>query len=165
MIKCALCDKSFKNRSGLAGHVVSVHDLKWAAYKSEHSLEEEAEAEAREETSEDDSRVSALETSVQEIREKIGLPTAAGETLPIPLEEVTITGHRVNYRVSLNPEVLTRYHTFLAAVAQLGKKWSGDFGDFLDVATDDLLTRRGIIGTVVQLGRPQHPSDTPLGVE
>lgn len=165
MIRCAICDRSFKNVSGLAGHVVAKHGVEWATYKAEHSLEEATEAETEEKTSEDDSRVSALETSVQEIREKIGLPTAAGEIMPIPLEEITVVGQRVNYRVALNPEVLTRYHTFLAVVAQLGREWSGDFGDFLDVATDDLLTRRGIIGTVVQLGTDQHPSDHPLGVE
>ncbi len=38
LFKCEICDKTFKNKSGLSGHVIRTHDMPWADYQKKHTI-------------------------------------------------------------------------------------------------------------------------------
>ena len=61
---------------------------------------------------------------------------------PVPGEDVEVVDEKINYRVKLNPEIFYRYSVFKARTEQLGNEWKGDFSDYLDMATKDLLSAR-----------------------
>jgi hypothetical protein len=61
---------------------------------------------------------------------------------PVPGEDVEVIDEKINYRVKLNPEIFYRYSVFKARTEQLGNEWKGDFSDYLDMATKDLLSAR-----------------------
>ncbi|MCJ7632050.1 hypothetical protein MUP77_06605 [Candidatus Bathyarchaeota archaeon] len=78
------------------------------------------------------------------------------EKLPgisVPVEEVELVGEKINYKVALNPEIFYRYSVFKARAEALGNKWDGDFSDFLDIATKDVLTVHGLYPTVLTVGK------------
>ena len=71
--------------------------------------------------------------------------------MPIEAEDVEVIGEKVNYKVALNPEIFWRYNVFKAETERRGRKWAGNFSDFLDLATKDILAVYGIHPTVVSL--------------
>jgi len=66
-------------------------------------------------------------------------------------EEVEVIGERINYKVSLNPEIFYLYSIFKAEAERKGNKWSGEFGDFLYMAAKDVLAVHGLRPAVVAL--------------
>lgn len=80
-------------------------------------------------------------------------------------EEVEVVGEKVNYKVALNPEIFHFYNLFKAEVERRGRKWDGDFSDFLYMAAKDVLTVHGIHPAVVTLSRGNLLLRLPLKVE
>lgn len=82
---------------------------------------------------------------------------------PIVIDEVEVEGEKVNYKVALNPEIFYRYNVFKAESERRGgKKWTGNFSDFLDMATKDILSVYGIHPTVVSLKGRQITVNLPI---
>jgi len=84
---------------------------------------------------------------------------------PLEAEDVEVVGEKVNYKVALNPEIFWRYNIFKAETERRGRTWGGDFSDFLDLATKDILAVYGIHPTVVSLRGKKLMIDLPVEIE
>jgi hypothetical protein len=80
-------------------------------------------------------------------------------------EEVEVVGEKVNYKVALNPEIFYFYSVFKAEAERRGRRWEGDFGDFLYMAAKDVLTTHGIHPAVVRLKEGQLILKVPMESE
>jgi len=68
-----------------------------------------------------------------------------------PGEEIEVTGEKLNYKIALNPAIFSRYDKFKAIVLSRGlKEWKGNFADFIDMSTKDILAFYGIYDAVVE---------------
>lgn len=163
MFRCEICEKTFKNKSGLGGHVTSVHEISWADYKNEYTVVElpkdkgkiRVEADEEDEASEARSRLKDRLERMEAIMNRfMSGYSPSGEPSGIydfPGEEIEITGEKLNYKIALNPAIFSWYDKFKAVVLRRGmKKWTGDFADFIDISTKDILAVYGIYDTVVE---------------
>ncbi len=71
----------------------------------------------------------------------------------VPSEDVEIIGEKINYNVALNPEIFYRYSIFKAKAESSVKEWKGEFGDYLDLCTQDMLKVHRLYLTVLQAGK------------
>lgn len=94
-----------------------------------------------------------------------GEPERLPKDVDVIGEEVEVVGEKVNYKVALNPEIFYRYNVFKAEVGRRGKTWEGDFSDWLDLATKDILAVYGIHPTVVSYQGRKLLVQLPVGVE
>lgn len=156
LISCALCDNTFKDNRGLSAHIRKEHDeIDWKAYKKKHPRTKAQVTEAPEETKEPDDinlnkRIDRIETMVNTIYNdfaKTGNPSGITD---FPGEEIEITGEKLNYKIALNPAIFSRYDKFKAVVLRRGGNWKGDFADFIDMSTKDILAVYGIYDTVIE---------------
>jgi len=95
---------------------------------------------------------------------KRGLERLPPGVMPLEAEDVEVVGEKVNYKVALNPEIFWRYNVFKAETERRGRKWGGDFSDFLDLATKDILAVYGIHPTVVSLRGKKLMVELPVEV-
>jgi hypothetical protein len=155
MLRCTVegCEGGGKNLSGLASHVRNNHpEIDWQEYKQKLQpalLKQEPQAE---QLTEDTVKriakevVSMMQNPAEPQLEK---PFPKGFT-PLPMEEVEVAGDRINIKVALNPLIYSRLMKFKAANLDLAKNdqrikvFSGDLGDFIDLATKTLLNVYGI---------------------
>jgi len=155
MFKCTVegCEAEAKTLSGLSSHVKSRHpDLDWEETKKGIQQVELKEPQAEQLTEDMVKRiakevVSMMQTETPEPPTLKPLPK--GFT-PLPMEEVEVAGDRINIKVALNPLIYSRLMKFKAANLDLAKNdqrikvFSGDLGDFIDLATKTLLNVYGI---------------------
>ena len=158
LIKCALCERTFKDNRGLSVHVKKEHDdITWNQYKKTHpTIEVQAPEPPIIEDSPDssdthlDERIDRLETIVNTFLSGYDMTGKPSGISDFPGTEIEITGEKVNYKISLNPAIFSRYDKFKAVVLRRGKEWKGDFSDFIDMSTKDVLAVYGIYDTVVE---------------
>jgi hypothetical protein len=155
VVKCGVCAKEFKDRRGLQGHVTAIHNVAWKDYQEQFMGAEQkppAEERSTEPKIDEDKLVERIaQRVIEELKPKVPPEELPPGVVSLPMEEVEVVGEKVNYKVALNPEIFHRYNTFKAEVTRRGKKWEGDFSDFLDLATKDILAVYGIYPTTVTL--------------
>lgn len=161
LISCALCERIFKDKRGLSAHVKKEHDdITWNQYKKTHPITEvkaieESIPNATEEKKEPsnsnlDERLDRLETIVNSFLNGYDMTGGSSGISEFPGEDIEVVGEKVNYKISLNPSIFSRYDKFKAVVLRRGKEWTGDFSDFIDMSTKDVLAIYGIYDTVVE---------------
>lgn len=164
MVKCALCEKEVQDNRALQGHVRTIHKTPWEDYKKQfgaQKLEEkkmekhekkEVKKKATEKLSPED--VDAIAKRVTELLEKGDEKSGATQLPPgvTPIgEEVEVKGEKINYKVALNPEIFYFYSIFKAEAVRRGRKWEGDFSDFMYLAAKDVLTAHGLHPAVLSV--------------
>ncbi len=153
MFKCEICDKTFKNKSGLSGHVKSKHGIPWTEYQKEHTvvkiLEDKEKpgdkADEGDEASEGSSlindRLDRMEAIINESAQQEGetedKDEKKDEVLPIKFSDDTdidelmtrtllIHATPILKKIALNSKVFLQHEYFQK---QLG--YEGDVGDLL----------------------------------
>jgi hypothetical protein len=117
--------------------------------------------------------LNAIRNAVKESEASPGAQDAKEPTLPEGVEklpegavkigeEVELVGEKINYKVALNPEIFYFYNIFKAEAERRGKKWTGDFGDFIYMAAKDALTTHGILPAIVRLKEGQMILKVPM---
>ena len=161
MINCALCENNFKDKRGLSAHVRKEHDeITWTAYKKKYPMTEVQVTEAPATKVPEETRTPG-DTNINERMDRLEIMvktffsgyTPTGNPSGItnfPGEEIEILGEKLNYKIALNPAIFSRYDKFKAVVLRRGGSWTGDFSDFLDMSTKDILAVYGIYDTVVE---------------
>jgi len=163
LIKCEICERIFKSKRGLSSHVPSKHSIDWKDYQAKYTIVElledkgktGAEADETDEKSESGDthlaeRMDRLETMVKTFFSGYTPTGNPSGVTNFPGEEIEILGEKLNYKIALNPAIFSRYDKFKAVVLRRGGSWTGDFADFLDMSTKDILAVYGIYDTVVE---------------
>lgn len=162
MFRCEICDKTFKNKSGLGGHVTSVHEKSWADYKKEYAVVElpKAQRKPRDKADGEDetsNRSSALNDRLDRMEDLARFITGGshlGEPsgiIDFPGEVIEVTGEKVNYKVALDPEIFSTYNKFKAICEKRGSNWDKDFSDFLMMSVRDAMAIYGIYDVVIEV--------------
>ena len=125
--------------------------MSWSEYKQAHGVEEEPEVEVTEEEIDVNERLSNLEQAVRMILRGGSHSDTAPVVTDIPMEELQISGERVNYKLSLPVAIFSRYEKFKAVSQKRGHPWDGDLSTFIDLATKDALRVHGIYDSVLEL--------------
>jgi len=163
MFRCEICDKTFKNKSGLGGHVTSVHEKSWADYQAEYTVieipkakrkprdEADEEAEPSENHSRFNDRLNSLENTFNTLFSgyvPAGTPSGISD---FPGEVIEVIGEKVNYKVALDPEIFSTYNKFKAVCIKRGTNWDKDFSDFLMMSVRTAMSMYGIYDMVVEV--------------
>ena len=160
LISCALCQNNFIDNRGLSAHVRKEHEITWKEYKKKYPFTGVQVTEAQvtkvpEETKAPNDihlneRMDRLETIVTTFFSGYTPTGNPSGITNFPGEEIEILGEKLNYKIALNPAIFSRYDKFKAVVLRRGGTWTGDFADFLDMSTKDILAVYGIYDTVVE---------------
>jgi len=174
LVRCEICGRVFADRRGLSSHVTAAHDIPWPDYREEYPVGEaqEEEFEAFEEDQEPEEeapqglneRLERLEAIVNRFMSGTGPSGGPSGIREFPAEDVEVIGERLNYKVALNPAIFSRYDKFKAVCLKRGNQWNGDFADFLDMATKDILAVFGIYDTVVEFRGGKYLIEVPAEV-
>jgi hypothetical protein len=57
------------------------------------------------------------------------VPEKGPPGVELPIQNVDVIAEKVNFRLSLDPEIFFRYNVFKARVKALGKEWDGTISD------------------------------------
>ena len=173
MFRCEICEKTFKNRSGLGGHVTSVHEVKWTDYQANYKVVElpKAQRKPRDKADEEDEtsnrrsgfydRLDRMEGLVNRFMSGDSSFGGSSGIIDFPGEVIEIVGEKVNYKVALNPEIFSTYNKFKAICAKRGTPWNKDFSDFLMYSVRDAMAIHGIYDAVVEFRGGRLLFDVP----
>ncbi len=174
MISCALCENTFKDKRGLSAHVCKAHDITWSDYKQKYPITDVPVTDASVtkvpgETEEPDDaplddRVERLEDIIANLLGGYAPNGQPSGITDFPGEEIEIIGEKINYKIALNPAIFSRYDKFKAVVIKRGKSWTGDFADFIEMSTKDILAVYGIFDTVIEVRDGKILFEVPTGV-
>jgi len=163
MFRCEICDKTFKNKGGLGGHVTSVHEVKWKDYQAKYTIVElpKAQRKPRDKADEEEEASEPGDTHLAERIDRLenmfntffGGYTTTGNPSGItdfPGESIEVVGEKINYKVALDPEIFSTYNKFKAVCVKRGTPWDKDFSDFLMFSVRDAMAMYGVYDVVVE---------------
>ncbi len=169
MIKCALCDNTFKDKRGLSAHVRTEHEITWNKYKTTHPITEIQDTQSPEispDVARDplDMRMDRLENIIDTFFNGYSPTGQPSGITNFPGESVEIIGEKINYKVALDPQIFSTYNKFKAISTKRGTPWDGDFSDFLMMSVKDAMSIHGIYDAIIEVKGNKILFEMPAGV-
>lgn len=181
MVKCQICGRSFRDKRGLQGHARYVHKMAWKDYQKRFTTEKEKSEKPEKKSKESETPVEEeaeklkelppelVETLAEKVADilkgkfEVGAeepPSELPEGVELIGEAVDVTAEKVNYKIALNPEIFYRYNIFKA---KAGERWKGNFSDWLDLVTRDILKVYGLYPGVLTVKGRKLVVELPMG--
>ena len=158
----------------MSSHVKSAHDTTWEDYQKDHAVvelpEDEVkpkdvvdEGEASEGISEFKDRLERIEAFMETFMSGFSPSGGPSGIRDFPGEEIEVIGEKINYKVSLDPEIFSTYNKFKAVCIKRGTNWDKDFSDFLMMSVKTAMNYYGIYDMVVEMKGDKMLFEMPVG--